>query len=145
MTIFIGVLLLVVIVVVGGMFQMLPSAGDKALARQRDHATACGLRALLRAAPDWLGLPPGQGLVGQYHWIQASRQDAQGRWCWRADLDRWQREDAQAAAAAPWPTPAPAGWLGVDVSAHEVVVYWQEDGRTSSVDQMLTLLRQVAA
>ena len=147
MTAFILIFLLVFGVIVGNLLWLRPGAQERALIAQRARASASGLRVLLRPAPEWLSLPAGQRLVGQYHLTQASRPEAQGRWRWHEGLGNWQPVENPDAwlKPAPWPTPAPAGWLGVDVRPQEVVLYWREDGRSDAIDQLLTHLRQVSA
>ena len=147
MSTFILVLLLVMAVIIGTLMWLRPSAWDRGLAAQREHAKARGLGVHLRAAPEWLGRPAGSGLVAQYQWLHAMKKEALGRWRWHEGLGNWQPvENPQAwLAPPPWPTPAPAGWLGVDVAPNGVVVYWREDARIASVDTMLEVLGTASA
>ena len=152
MTTFFWVSLLVLASIIGNIMWLRPSSRDRALIKQRDFAKAQGLTVSLRVAPEWLGQAPGQGLIAQYRYPQTSKPLTQkppalGRWRWHEGLRNWQPLDDKTAwlTPPPWPSPAPMGWLGIDVRADGVVLYWREDGRIETVEQFIALLKPVFA
>jgi len=147
MTTFFWVSLLVLASIIGNIMWLRPSSSDRALIAQRDFAKAQGLTVNLRVAPEWLGQKPGQGLVAQYRYPLTNKPAALGRWRWHEGLLNWQPLDDKTAwlTPPPWPSPAPKGWLGIDVRADGVVLYWREDGRIETVEQFIALLKPVFA
>lgn len=144
---FVCVLLLVFGLIVGNLLWLRPSAAEKALTVQRAQAKALGIHVVLRPAPDWLALPAGERLVAHYTCAVVAAADRLGRWRWHEGLGNWQPIGHPEAwlQPIPWPTPAPAGWLGIDVRADSVTLYWREDGLAASVQHIFDTLQQLAA
>ena len=135
MTTFFWVSLLVLASIIGNIMWLRPSSSDRALIAQRDFAKAQGLTVNL------------QGLIAQYRYPLTKKPATLGRWRWHEGLLNWQPLDDKAAwlTPPPWPAPAPKGWLGIDVRADGVVLYWREDGRIETVEQFIALLKPVFA
>lgn len=140
-------LLLVVAIFAGNLMLLRPSAHEQRLGRQRDYARAKGLQVVLRAAPQWLGVRPGAGMVAQYALPLTAPLRVAGRWRWHEGLSNWQPVEQPEAWARdmPLPSPPPAGWLGLQADADRVVVYCREDGDTAAVDQLLAALNDLRA
>lgn len=147
MSTFFLILLLVLGVIVGNILWLRPGPLERAIAAQREQARQAGLGVLLRPAPDWLALPPGQRLVAHYTLPLATRESGRGRWRWHEGLGNWQPvgHPEDWLQAAPWPTPAPPGWLGLDVRADAVTLYWREDGDPASLQRITSTLQRLAA
>lgn len=141
------ILLLVAAIFAGNLLLLRPSAHEQQLMRLRTLAQARGATVLLRAAPDWLGQRPGSGLVAQYHWPLTQALKVRGRWRWHEGLGNWQPVGPQAAwrEQSLLPAPPPPGWLGLEIDADRVVVFWREQADPAAVEGMESALNALRA